>query len=334
MTPESHSRSSDNSTPPKHGATTRKISNPLLAFLAGRWWAGVGVLIALVAVAWAMWGPAKPPPNPLEHELAYLHELNRDDPRSYLTVQPNSVYRTTGPIEAYRAVVLDDGAVLQVRASSWSLAALSIQIGVGARVEASGEPGDNGRSGDAGDSGPRCGNGSNGHAGISGAGGSSGHHIVLKTLELRLPTDGIHVDTSGGAGGNGGAGGAGGRGGRGSRSDACGGGNGGQGGNGGNAGPGGDAGDFSLQYVNAYSVDGEPTSIGHGRVIAAITHNRIGGPPGTPGEGGAGGSGGAGRGASALVFDSQPAGSSGSAGTDGEPAQNGTDGATSIDIIN
>jgi len=256
---------SDSSTPPKGADTTRKISNPLLALLAARWWAGVGVLIALVAVAWAMWGPAKPPPNPLEHELAYLHELNRDDPRSYLTVEPHSVYRTTGPIETYRAVVLGDDAVLQVRESSWSLSALSIQFGVGARVEASGEPGSNGESGDAGNSGPRCGNGSNGHAGIAGASGLPGHHIVLKTLELHLPTAGIHIDTSGGAGGNGGAGGAGGPGGRGSRSDACGGGNGGQGGNGGNAGPGGDAGSFALQYVNAYSLNGEPMSIGHDR---------------------------------------------------------------------
>lgn len=329
------------SSPNQSEATRRRRTRDLKliakragSFLAARWWAGVGVLIAVVAVVWAIWSTTRTPANPLARELSYLHELDPDDPRSYLIVETARTHSVTEPIETYRSVVLKDDAVLRIVESSWSLSALSIEFGTNVRIDAHGDPGQDGSPGNNGNSGPRCGDGTDGEPGSAGTGGLRGRNIVIKTLDLRLPPGGVHVDTSGGRGGNGGQGGNGGRGGRGSRNDRCGGGNGGQGGKGGDAGIGGVAGDFTLQYLEAAAAEGERTArINHDRVIASISHNRAGGLPGSLGEGGNGGPGGYGRGASLLHFDSQPAGSPGSGGANGEPAQNGPDGRTSIEIV-
>ena len=146
-------------------AVVSSIASRVLAFLAARWWSGVSVLIALIALAWAVWIGSQPPANPLERELAYLRELDPDDPRSYLVVETAETYMATRPIENYREVVLEEDAVLQVRETSWSLSALSIQFGTNVRIEARGEPGQDGASGNDGSLGPRCGHGTSGGPG-------------------------------------------------------------------------------------------------------------------------------------------------------------------------
>ena len=317
---------------PKHGDATLAHRNPVLAFLAAKWWVGVSVLVALLGTVWAIWGQDPQPPNPLERKLAYLYELSLDDPGSYLTVESGSTYSTTEAIESYRTVIFHDNAVLEVRGSSLSLNALTVEFGTGVQIVANGGQGADGLPGSNGKSGGKCGDGTDGEPGTSGVRGLPGRNVLIQALELRITEGGIRVDTSGGAGGNGGRGGVGGAGGRGSRGDKCGGGNGGQGGKGGNAGAGGDAGDFALRYVNARL--GNEARVGHlehTRVIKAIIHIGTGGVAGRRGAGSNGGIRGAGRGA--FVFDSQPAGSAGSNGADGEHAQNGSDGTTSIDRV-
>ena len=246
MTPETSPNQSE-ATRRRRTPDLKRIARRARTFLAARWWAGVGVLIAVVAVAWAIWSTTQPPANPLARELTYLQELDPDDPSSHLIVETARTHSVTEPIGTYRSVVLKDDAVLRVLESSWSLSALSIEFGTNVRIEAHGDPGQDGSAANNGKPGPRCGAGTDGEPGRSGTSGLPGRNIVVKTLELRLPPGGVRVDTSGGRGGNGGQGGNGGRGGRGSRNDRCGGGNGGQGGKGGDAGIGGVAGDFTLQ---------------------------------------------------------------------------------------
>lgn len=290
--------------------------------LLGRgWWNGVGVLIGFAALAVGIWlGLRAPAPvDPLELKFSKLENLDSGSATSYLRVGRGSTYKASSVEEDYRDVVLEDGAVIEVSGQeTWTLNTLSLSIGKDVQIIATGGKGDDGAEGLPGKNGGRCANGTDGEAGKPGHPGHSGVDVTIQSKQIRLQTDGVRVDTSGGRGGNGGSGGRAGNGGRGSRTDSCGGGNGGKGGNGGTAGAGGDGGDLIVRYVNATAdADGEVVIIDRHTVAGRFEHLAQGGSHGEQGKRGEGGGPGAGRGASVLTFDSQPAGSPGSDGESG-----------------
>ena len=292
-------------------------------WLGEKWWAGVGVLIAVVALLvtiWAMLGGGKPSQSTQSAEFGELEQLDPNEPSSYLRVLAQNPYRPVAETEKYRSVEIGDGAIVEVVGrSTWTLKALSLKVGENVRIIANGPPGLDGKRGKDGVDGGRCGDGTEGGRGMPGASGRRGANILIEVRELQLPSGTVLVDARGGPGGAGGSGGHGGKGGQGSRTDSCGGGDGGRGGDGGDAGPGGAGGDLIVRYVAATGLEEEPdASLDPQKVRDRFNHFASGGSPGSPGRGGSGGRRGAGRGASILTFDSQPAGSDGSGGNVGD----------------
>ena len=306
-----------------------RVRSSIQRLLGERWWAGIGVLVAvatLLVAIWAVIGRGEPD---LGGKFEELERLDPNDPSSYLTVAPPNTYRTVSEIEQYIAVEMRDGAVIEVVGRSvWTLKALSLKIGENVQILAKGADGSNGDDGTDGTNGGRCGNGADGTSGVAGRPGRPAADILIEVKNLELPKNAILVDTSGGRGGNGGLGGRGGNGGQGSRTDSCGGGDGGRGGDGGDAAPGGAGGDLSVRFVVATSdiEDQGDVMLVPQAVADRFEHLASGGRSGDLGDGGSGGGLGAGRGASLLTFDSQPAGSPGSGGNKGAKPDDGRPG--------
>ena len=323
----------------------RDCVQTLTAFLGGKWWAGIGVLVGVAALLVAVWiGSREPKPenppepeNPLVAALRDLEDLDSNAATSYLNVAAGGIYRTARGVEEYREVVIGDGATVEIAGEeTWTLNTFSLEIGENVHIVAMGDPGGDGDRGPAGTDGGRCGNGTDGNDGDPGRPGRAGANVLIQAIKLQLPASVVRVDTRGGRGGNGGPGGKGGSGGRGSRTDSCGGGDGGRGGDGGNAGAGGAGGDLIVRYVAATTntEDEESVNLPRRAVAARFEHDFGAGDPGDPGAKGQGGAPGAGRGASILTFDAQPAGSRGNDGEDGDRAPDrGTSGAKEIEPV-
>ena len=300
----------------------------LSQFFAKKWWAGIGVVVAILAALWGFFdtGPTPRPPT-LAEELQQRLSNVSDDPVNHLVVHNGQTFTVNETEAIYRSVTLGDNSKLELspELTRWNLQTLKLKVGQNVQILGRGKDGDEGRLGSPGDHSPRdCSNGNDGTEGKRGVRGTNGIHIDIKTIDLNF-VGRLTVDTSGGSGGKGGDGGNGGNGGRADRSDRCSGGNGGRGGEGGDGGNAGSGGNLSISYVHA-SADGEgPID----QWTNYITHLNSAGSVGLLGSGGQGGDGGAGRGAS-LVIDGQPGGSNGNAGNSGESGNPGSAGSTQI----
>lgn len=298
-----------------------------MKWLEKKWWMGVGALAAVLMLMVVMFQEEKHPnpqqPNPWVEEFRKLETLSPQAPSSYLHVRTGTTYRTTTGVERYRAVTIDQNAVVEIAgAGTWILNTLSLEIGDSVEVVARGISGADGKNGRRGRDGANCASGTDGSTGEAGTNGSPSKIVEIRARTLQLPTQPVRVDTRGGRGGNGGAGGDGGNGGRADRSETCGGGNGGKGGNGGGAAVGGAGGNFFVRYTvaSAKTEDGRVISLDANQVADRFKHLADGGESGQPGSGGKGGDGGRRRGAG-LPGTGQPPGSAGSDGQKGPTTQ-------------
>lgn len=294
-------------------------------FLAAGWWAGVGVLIAV------LFPPTydllqtyfNRPENPLELSLSELSESEET-----LVIGDGAELRLSElqKIQRVRSAVFGNNSriVVPPNMGRWELSAAEISFGKGVVIEASGGSGIAGPDGANGaTAGGDCQSGGAGSIGGNGGEGIDGVDISFEAISIVLQGD-VIIRANGGDGGNGGRGGNGGNGGRGDRSDECSGGRGGNGGNGGIGGDGGNGGSFKLDYVYGIELyeEAERVETTETKVLSHFSFEAKGGKKGAGGPGGTAGRGGAGRG-DGVFGGGQPAGSNGNNGDVGAEGENG-----------
>ena len=310
------------------------ISNIRRSILEKPWnWAAIAVFVSVVGILVniLLSYQASQSGGPMTAEQRGLGEIEdgleglEDQPD--FSILPGQERMIEEDIQA-NEVFIGDEAILIVpaRPDTFSIRAMSVDIGSGVQIRAYGQDGENGIAGDSGRAADSdCSNGTAGNAGRPGMLGGSGIDVTVTSRTLIL--DGpLTVNNSGGDGGDGGLGGKGGNGGRADRSDRCSGGDGGRGGDGGPAGDAGDGGDFRIEFVSLTDRDG--TSIPPSALDRLVVHANNTALPGTGGPPGDGGSGGSRRGAwGPFGMGAQPGGSRGSRGNfgpDGNPGQPGS----------